>query len=218
MSASLYDSIARIARHEANAHLVAAVGRVVDVFDNQGQPDHAVSVELRDTGLVLPRVPVAVGLLGFAAIPAIDDLVMVVFLGGDVNAPVVVGRLYDDQQNPPKHTDGQIILALPSGAGDPKLDLKVEGDVPKIQLELPGDVLIELLEEKVSLKVGDLQVSLDGAGGGRVEVKAGGSTLTMKKDGDISLSSNTKLKLEATEIEISGNAKVKISGGMVEIN
>jgi len=218
VSGALYDSIARIARHEVRAQATAAVGRVVDVFPNSGQADHAVSVELRDSRQVLPRVPVAVGVMGFAAIPAIDDLVVVVFSGGDMNAPVVVGRLYHPDQDPPEHAEGEIVLALPSGESSPKLKLKVTGETPQITLELPGDVKVDLQEDTLLLQAGSTQVTLDGGGGGRIEVKAGGSTVTVKADGDISLKTDTKLKLEASEIEIKGSGKVKISGGMVEIN
>jgi phage baseplate assembly protein gpV len=218
MSSALYDSITRIARHETAARSIAAVGRVVDVFPNQGLPDHAVSVELRDTGLVLPQVPVAVGVMGFAAIPAVDELVVVVFAGGDLNAPLVVGRLYNSEQDPPEHAEGEIVLALPSGVAQPKLSLKVTGDAPHAEIKLPGDVLVDLAEDVIQLKAGSTQVTVEGSGGGRVEVKAGSSTITVKADGDISLSTSTKLKLEASEIEIKGSAKVKISGGLVEIN
>ena len=46
MTAALFDSVARIAKHEAGARWIAAIGVVVDVFDSDGPiPDHAVSVE-----------------------------------------------------------------------------------------------------------------------------------------------------------------------------
>lgn len=221
MSSALYDSISRIARHEASARAIAAVGKVVDTFGNSGSgpdADHAVSVELRDSGLVLPRVPLAVGVMGFAALPAVDDLVLVLFANGDYHSPIIVGRLYNSEQDPPEHADGEIVLALPSGSSSPKLTLKVTGDTPHAEIKLPGDVLVDLQEDVIKLKAGSTEISIDGSGGGRVEVKAGGSKITVKSDGDISLSTSTKLKLEATEIEIKGSGRVKISGGMVEIN
>ena len=102
MSSALYDSVARIARHEVNTRATAGVGRVVDIHPADGAlPDHAVTVKMRDSGLVLPRVPVAVGVMGFAAIPAVDDLVVVLYLEGDYNAPVVVGRDLQDLHSRP---------------------------------------------------------------------------------------------------------------------
>ncbi|CAN7556492.1 MULTISPECIES: phage baseplate assembly protein V [unclassified Variovorax] len=217
-AALLYDSMARIARHEATARPVASVGVVTSQFAHSGTADHAVSVQLRDSGVVLPRVPVAVGAMGFAAIPAIDDLVLVAFLEGDWQAPVVVGRLYHPDQQPPKHKDGELVLHLPSGAAEPELACKINVDPVKFSLSLPGDVLIEVEKDKLSLAVGKLSVLLEGAGGGRLTAAAGETSMTMKADGDMTFKSAGKIKLDGSEIEIAGSAKVKISAGMVEIN
>ena len=56
------------------------------------------------------------------------------------------------------------------------------------------------------------------AGGGRLEAKAGGAALTIKKDGDISLKTTGKLTLEGSEVEITGQSKVKVSAAMIELN
>ncbi len=218
-AAMLFDSMSRIARHEAAARPVASVGKVTEIFPYDGSPpDHAVSVQLRDSGLVLSRVPIAVGAMGFAAIPAVDDLVVVVFLEADFHSPVVVGRLYHPDQEPPQHKDGQLVLCLPSAAATPDLNCEIGGDPASVKLTLPGDVTAELVKEKITLAVGDVSVTLDGAGGGRMELAAGGAGITMKKDGDIQIKTSGKMKLEASEIELSGQAKVKISGGVVEMN
>jgi hypothetical protein len=219
MSSALYESVARIARHEAGARATAGVGTVVDLFPASGSPkDHAVSVEMRDSGLVLPRVPIAVGVMGYAAIPAVGDLVLVVFLDGDFNAPVVVGCLYHPDLEPPTHGRDEIVLGLPSGASEPDLSLLVKSTEPSVLLKLPGDVAIEIKDGLVSIAVGEMHVRVESAGGGRAEVAAGGSTITLKKDGDISVKAAAKLKLEGTDVEISGSAKVKVTGGVVEIN
>ena len=218
-AAALFDSMSRIARHEAAARAVASVGKVTGIFPFDGAlADHAVSVQLRDSGLVLSRVPIAVGAMGFAAIPAVDDLVVVVFLEADFHSPVVVGRLYNPDQDPPKHKDGQLVLRLPSGAATPDLECEIAGDPPGVKLTLPGDVTAELVQEKITLAVGDVTVTLDGAGGGRMELAAGGAKISIKKDGDIQIKTSGKMKLEASEIELAGQAKVKISGGVVEMN
>lgn len=214
-AAALYDSITRIARHEAAARAVAGIGRVTDLFS---EPDHAVTVEMRDSGLLLPRVPVAVGAMGFGALPAVDDLVVVLFLEGDYNAPVVVGRIYHPDQAPPSGAGSQMVLGLPSGAQKRDLNLIINGADPSLKLALTGDVSIEVTGQKAQMQVGEMRVNVDGAGGGRVEVAAGGSSIILKKDGDITVSAAGNLKLEGTQIEINGSAKVKIAGALVEMN
>jgi uncharacterized protein involved in type VI secretion and phage assembly len=221
VSAALYDSIARIVRHEAAARALAAVGVVGDIFPSDGSDvDHAVSVTLRDSGVLLPRVPIAVGALGFCAIPAVGDLVVIVFLDGDVNAPVMVGRLYHPKLDPPVHADGELVLALPPGASSPDIQLKVSGPTTSILLTIEGNdqMAIECQKDKAEVRVGDMKLTVDGAGGGRTVIGAGGATITIKKDGDIAISTSGNLKLEADQVEISGSSKVKISGADVEIN
>ena len=214
-AALLFDSVSRIARHEALARAVASVGVVTSIFPNEGVPDHAVTVQLRDSGLVLPRVPVAVGAMGFAAIPAVDDLVLVAFLEGDLNAPVVVGRLYHPDQEPPKHKAGQLVLRLPSGASQPSLNCEINADPPSLLLTLPGDVKLEIVKGKLTVVVGDVNITLEGSG--RLTAAVGEASLTMKKDGSVAIKSQ-KFKLDATDVEISAQAKVKIKGSLVEIN
>jgi phage baseplate assembly protein gpV len=219
-TALLFDGIARIARHEAAARPVASVGVVTSIYANDGTtPDHAVSVKLRESGLVLPRVPIAVGAFGVAAIPSVGELVLVTFLEGDYNAPVVIGRLYHPDQNPPKHDEQQIVLRLPSGSDDPDLSCEIDSDPVKITLTMPGGVSLEIKEDTVTVAVGDIKLTLDAAGGGRLTAEAASTSITLKKDGDVAISSQQgKITLDGTEIDITAQGKVKISGATVEIN
>jgi uncharacterized protein involved in type VI secretion and phage assembly len=45
-----------------------------------------------------------------ANIPNVGDLVVVAFVGGHINAPIILGRLYNDEDLPPKNDVGQLIL------------------------------------------------------------------------------------------------------------
>jgi hypothetical protein len=219
VSSALYDGIARIARHEARARAAAAIGVVDDVYPAEGGPkDHAVSVTLRDSGTTLPRVPIAVGALGFAAIPAVGDLVILVFLDGDVNAPVVVGRLYHPGCEPPEHAPEQLVLALPPGAAEPDVKLVVDGGAPSATLTLPGDVTLEVKAEDVRAAVGGVELHLTAAGGGRAELSAGGSSITLKQDGDITIEAVANLTLKGVAVSIEGSAKVSLKGAVVELN
>lgn len=219
-TALLFDGIARIARHEAAARPVASVGVVTSIYGNDGTtPDHAVSVKLRESGMVLPRVPIAVSAFGVAAIPSVGELVLVTFLEGDYNAPVVIGRLYHPDQNPPKHDEKQIVLRLPSGSDDPDLNCEVDSDPVKVTLTMPGDVSLEIKEDTVTVAVGDIKLTLDAAGGGRLTAEAASSSITLKKDGDIAISSQQgKITIDGTEVDITAQGRVKISGATVEIN
>jgi phage baseplate assembly protein gpV len=219
-SALLFDGIARIARHEAAARSIASVGVVTSIFAHDGtSPDHAVSIKLRESGLVLPRVPIAVGAFGMAAIPSVGELVLVTFLEGDHNAPVVIGRLYHPDQNPPRHDEQQIVLRLPSGSDEPDLNCEIDSDPVKVTLTMPGDVSLEIKEDTVTVAIGEIKLQLDAAGGGRLFAEAASTSITLKKDGDIAISSQQgKITLDGMEIDITAQGKVKISGATVELN
>lgn len=218
---ALFDAVARIARHEAGARSIAAIGEVTAAHDagpGSLPPDHAVTITLRDSGLSLPRVPVAVGVMGEASIPAVGELVVVLFLEGDIHSAVVVGRLYHNDLAPPTHKAGELILALPAGSDSPKFLREITGDPATYRLTLPGDVIFEMVENTALLKAGEVQAEISASGGGRIELTAGGTKLTLKKDGDLSIEAAGNLAVEATDIEIKGRGNVKISGAMVEVN
>lgn len=217
MSAALYDAVARIARHEAGARMHVALARVTDTHAAPGAPpDHAVTVVLLNSGLVCPRVPIAVGALGFAAIPAPGDLVVLAFVDGDVNAPVMLGRLYHAELDPPDHADGQLVLRLPPGAAEPVVDLTADPEARSVVLKLPREVTATFADEKITLVAGEMSMTVDA--GGRVDVAAGGSTIVLKQDGDVSIESAGDLTLKGRQVSIEGQARLKIGGKIVEIN
>jgi hypothetical protein len=215
-TALLYDSIARIARHESNARSIAAVGEVTNVHPADGATaDHAVTVRLRESGLALPRVPVAVGVLGFAAIPAVGDLVVIVFADGDLHDPVVVGRLYRSDVAPPRHKEGQIVLRLPSAA-EPALNCEIAGDPASITITLPEDVAFELTPSKIHGKAGEAELTLDARG--QIEARVGDASITLKKDGTVRLKCKNFALQADGNLELKASGTVKVQGASVELN
>jgi phage baseplate assembly protein gpV len=200
-TALLYDSIARIARHESNARSIAAIGEVTNVHPSDGATtDHAVTVRLRETGLALPRVPIAVGVLGFAAIPAVGELVLIVFADGDLHDPVVIGRLYRSDQGPPEHKEREVVLRLPSAAAKPKINCEIVADPPSATITLPDDVTFELTASKIHGKAGDAELTLDARG--RIDAKVGDSSITLKKDGTV------QVKCKDFKLQADGNLEL----------
>lgn len=219
MSSALFDAVSRIARHEASARPTVAVGVVVDAFDGSGaQRDYAVSVELRDTGLVLPRVPIAVGALGFADIPAAGDLVVVAFADGDFHEPLVLGRLYHADLAPPEHAPGDIVLHLPPGDGNPAFRATIRGGTPELELKLGDKVTVAVTADSVRLVAGDAEAVIEAGGGGRAELKVGDASMTLTGRGDIHFSTSGTFKVNATNIELTASAKATLSGAQVEVN
>ncbi len=224
----LYEGIERVARHVAAGRATAGVGKVVSTHPagpGSPAPNHAVTVEMRESGLVLPEVPVAVGAMGFAVLPAIDDLVLVVFAEGDFNAPIVAGRLYNADQRPPEHKDDQLVFRLPPGQAKGDLNLVVDMGKPSITLDLPGGLKLTLQEGQAVLEVGKMRLTLSGSGSGEATLEAGRSSIRLKQDQsialtaqEITLKADTRIAMEAAQIQIKGSGVVEVAGGMLKLN
>ena len=219
MTDVLFDAVARIARHEAETRSWAAIGVVTEVHPQVlAQNDHAVSVRLRDSGVTIPRLPIAVGALGFAATPAVDDVVICVFANGDPHAGVVVGRLYHRGLAPPEHADGQIVLQLPPGSSSPAIAAVADPATPELTLKV-GETTVAITGKTATLTIGDSELLVDGNSPGAVKIKAGDASVELGANGDIRLEAANNLELKAgNQIVIEGSAKVTVSGGIVEVN
>ena len=196
MTATLYDTIRRIVQEEMGQVRTAELA----VVEEQHPDEFASSVKLRDSGIVLRKVPVATQRIGAVSLPAVGDLVLVQFVGGDVNAPIITGRLYNDEDRPPANDDGQAILHLPLDAGD---DDAVHwelhsGDKREIVLKLGGGLELNLRDDDPVV-----ELSVDG----------GKATLKIERDGAVTLESNGNLKVRGADVSLEGNSiKVEASG------
>ena len=226
----LAEAVATLARHEVARLRVCEVGVVRSVYAAAaGDPeaDHACAVELRDTGLVLPRVPVAVGITGAASPPRVGDLVAVVFAGGDLHAPIVIGRLYHDALAPPEHAAGDSVVRLPAGETDPTARLDVVATAPSasgrlLTIGLDGDAPVEvrIAPAEVVLTVGDARLSLrqPGGGSGRATLTVNDCQVDVDGNGDVTVEASGTLTLKGQTVKISGDTQVTVKGQTVELN
>lgn len=218
----------QIARHEVEQHWQASLA-VVTTLHAADASNHlyACTVQLRESGLVLPKVPIATGLTGMAALPRENDLVIVLFIGGDAHAPVVIGRLYNEAVAPPENAPGDWVTVLPGDEGDAekRLELRVKtpGDGSRdIQLKLGGSVEIALTinDGGIELKAQDttLKLTQSSSSDGKAELKVGDSSVTIEQGGDVKVEAAGTLTLKANKIEISGDVSVKVAGQTIDLN
>jgi uncharacterized protein involved in type VI secretion and phage assembly len=207
VSYSLLATMRRIVQEELAALRTAELAVVQDIHPHAGESDddnYAVTVALRDSGIVLKQVPVACARAGFASIPAVGQLVLVQFIGGDVNAPVVTGSLYNDTDRPPQNDDGQVVMHLPQGAGDSDaVHIAVtSASDRKIEVALGSTLAITLADD-------DPAVVID-VGGGKAKVQ-------IDRDGAVTVSSQGDLKLEGNGISVKAQAELKLEGATVKV-
>lgn len=207
MSTLLLETIQRIVREELARQRTAELAVVQEQHPHATDGDddnYACTVVLRDSGLVLRRVPVATQTIGAASIPAVGELVLVAFVGGDLNAPVIVGRLYNDEDRPPVNGDGRAVLHLPLGAADGEavhLELH-SGDRRELALTLGSGLALTLRDDDPVV-----ELIVDG----------GKATLAVDRDGAVRLETGGDLSIQAGKIEIGGSEITVEASGTLDL-
>jgi uncharacterized protein involved in type VI secretion and phage assembly len=204
--ADLVPELRRLIREEVQTLRAAELGVVQTQHPHESDGDsdnYAVSVRLRDTGIVLGKVPVATSRLGAVSIPPVGALVLVQFIGGDVNTPVVTGTFYTDEDRPPANADGQVIVNLPADASpDDALRLEISSaDKKSVVLKLASAVTVEIKDD-------DPAVNID---------VGGNAQITIDSDGMVSITSAQSLEIKAgsnVKLEAQGNFDLKAGGNM----
>ena len=103
-------AIRAIVREELAALRLPDLAVVTSVFAHSGDDDgrnHECNVQLREGSLELRKVPIATPHVGMVSAPQVGDLVLLAYVGGDPNRAVVVGRMYSEKANPPKHEENE---------------------------------------------------------------------------------------------------------------
>ncbi|MFN8377626.1 MAG: VgrG-related protein [Anaerolineae bacterium] len=218
-----------------SSYPAAAVAIVTDNND----PDNLGRVKLKfpwfdeavETNWSRVAMPGAGNERGFFVLPEVNDEVLVVFLNGDMNWPVVVGGLYSSVSKPPlqssqsvangkvinrmmKTTAGHIIeLKEDSGAksimikdGQGKAEMKMDATNNKMSTTVQGDISIESKTAKVTVTAtGDIIIDSKG----NVNIKAatnvsieGNAQVSIKGNGQVSVQSSGALTLKGSVVQI----------------
>ena len=137
--------------------------------------------------------PMAGKEMGIVCYPEKSDEVLLSFVNGNKNDPVIVGSLYNGKEKPPyDNADGENNI---------RTIVSRSGHVIEID-DTSGS-------EKITVK--------DKSGGLIIEMDSSGKKITVTSSGDIEIKADGNFKVEATDIEMkaSGNAKFQ-SGSALE--
>jgi len=177
--------IRAIVQDELKSLCLGDIGVVTSTFPHEEGDDHnyECSVRLREGELELRRVPMATPHVGMVSAPEAGDLVLISYLGGDPNRPIVVGRLHSDKRHPPVHAAGEWRVESPLGgdtsiaidrdaavvitAGDTTVSVHPSGN---IELASPTDVSVKV-DGNVSLTCTDCKIRASG----NIELGSGGA-------------------------------------------
>lgn len=229
---TIVDTIQAIVRQEMRGVRITELGVVEAVYPHSAASDmdnYGCDVRLKNSGLLLKRVPIATGRIGTVAIPNIGDLVLLAFDKGDVNQPIVIGRLYNDTDRPPLNNPDEVIFRLPLAESDDKTVKaairNIQGNTPprEIIVEMPPKITVRITDGTVRATAGKTEMKLDqpDGSGGTVTVVAGRTKITMNQDGDVtveaagamSLKATGDLTLEGQNVAIKGRMKTDVEAG-----
>jgi uncharacterized protein involved in type VI secretion and phage assembly len=140
---------------------------------------------------------------GAFLIPDVGDEVVVVFVNGDPRHPLVIGSLWNGSQRPKESLGGDRVDRWTFvGKAGTRIAIIEESD-PTISLTTPGGV----------------SATFTDAAGGKIELSAAGSTITIDTNG-ISIQSASRIAMQATQITadagtVTVTAGVSTFSGMV---
>jgi uncharacterized protein involved in type VI secretion and phage assembly len=229
---TIVDTIQEIIRHELRSVRVTELGLVDAVYPHSASGDsdnYGCDVRLKNSGLVLRGVPVATGHIGTVAIPNKGDLVLLAFDKGDVNQPLIVGRLYNDSDRPPLNKPDEVIFRLPLAASDDKtikaaIRNHQDSSPPREMIvEMPPKITVRMTDGTVRATAGKSEMTLDqpNGSGGTVTILAGQTKITMNQDGDVTveaagamtLKANNDISIEGQNVNIKGQLQVNVQAG-----
>jgi phage baseplate assembly protein gpV len=229
---TIVNTLQEIVRHEMRRLRVCELGIVEAVYPHSGGSDddnYGCDVRLKNSGLLLKRVPVMTGHVGSVAIPNVGDLVLLAFDKGDVNQPVLLGRLYNERDRPPVNNPDELIFRLPLAAADDKTiktairNHQDQSPPREILVEMPPKITMRISDGTVRATAGKTEMKLDqpDGGGGTVTVLAGRTKITMNQDGDVtveaagsmSLKADGDLSLQGASVKIKGQGSVSVEAG-----
>ncbi|MGZ4649647.1 MAG: hypothetical protein ACXV3A_03815 [Kineosporiaceae bacterium] len=157
---SMVEVIRSVVRRELAAVRGPALGVVTAVHSHADDGDKLndeVDVTLQHEGVQLPRVPVVVTQPGEGLRLHVDDVVLVQFLGGDLQQAFVTGCLHTADRRPPVHADGERVV-----------EQRVDGTPRnRIRWKTDASLVAEHLDDQ-----GQAKVTLTLAADGSIEVSA----------------------------------------------
>ncbi|HYJ84694.1 MAG TPA: phage baseplate assembly protein V [Pyrinomonadaceae bacterium] len=206
--------IRAIVREELTRHRSPQLGIVTEVFPGDGaENNHQVSVKLRSTGVELQRVPVIVGRLGFSMLPEVGHLVLLAFVDGELNAPVVIGSIYDSENQPP---EGGPLETIYKPVGDE------DSSIRRLHLELPSGCFLTMDDDKLQIESGGTTVVIERDGdvtiksAAKVAIESTGD-ITLDAGGNLQLSAKQNVSIKGLSTAIEGQADAKLKGPMVTL-
>ncbi|NER02064.1 MAG: hypothetical protein F6K17_05155 [Okeania sp. SIO3C4] len=219
---SIVGVMQKVAQQEARKIYTTELGIVTAVFPHTSESDkqnYQCSIKLKNQKLPngkdfeLRQVPVMTPHIGLANIPNVGDLVLVTFVGGNINAPIIIGRLYNDKDLPPVNKEKEFLLQHNQKEGG------------RLKIDEKGVVTITSKNEKNEITVNDEKIM---AANEKCSITLEGGDATVKNEKcSVTLAGgDATVKNEKCQVSLSGGSvtidngtcKIKVESGGITID
>lgn len=232
---SMYDLFFDTNERSDNLMYGLTLGIVSNTEDPDGLGRIKVKLPLRDdseTESAWARVivPFAGKEMGAYLIPDVGDEVIVAFIGGQLEKPLIVGGVWSKNVKPPMgNEEGKNLTKMIKTKSGHELTFFDEKDKGKITLKSSKGYLVEMDDEnkkltvkdpdgknKIEMSTSDGKIAIEAEK--KIELKSGGSSIIIDGTGNkISIKSNT-IEVKGLQVNVKGDTTVKLeSGATMEI-
>jgi phage baseplate assembly protein gpV len=193
----LFESIGR----ERDKLYGVVVGTVINQLDPMGLGRVQVQIPSIDSEDLSPWARVATPMAGSSHghyfIPDIDTEVLVAFEHGDINAPYILGSLWNAQAMPPVVSPLLQTRVIKTLAGNTIEFMEVP---PTITIKTPTGQTLRMLPTGIQITTGTSVINMS----------ADGITLT---GGDVKIVGTTSVSITAPEVSINGATSASVKSG-----
>jgi hypothetical protein len=195
--------VRRVVQQELAGRRDTALAVVTTTFPHEADDDqnnYEVNVRLKHEELELRRVPVVTTHVGTVAPPRVGDLVLVSFVDGDVNHPVIVGRFYAEGHLPPLHRDDEVLIEHRVS----------DGTFNQLRFAADGSVFLQRdVTNREDNSEAKTTIHIDGSSGD-LRIAAGGSiVVTLRHDAEIQITADGKpIAIACDRLTLNGNLEV----------
>ncbi len=214
--------IKSVVQSELAGHQPSAFGIVETVHlpDAAGLTQYACNVQLQGSDAIYENVPISSAYLGHLAPPIKGDVVVLQFIGGDPDAPIVSGLMFSETVPAPEIAEGERLILLPHTA-EPADQIEMRQTAgtngSRIwRVTLPDGPELQMTDAAITATLGDYALTID-ADAGVAEITTGGVTLTLEEGGNATLKSDADVAIEAggnLTLKSGGNTEIEASGTM----
>lgn len=184
---------------------------------------------LEETDWIYVMAPMGGKGCGQFFFPNVNDLVVLAYLGGDPQRPMVIGSTWNTEVRPPYVIDqGKVLnfsIRTPNGT---ELLFYDEKGKERVTVTMPSGTVFTMDDGQESVSVrdkgGDNALSMDLKGGDirlkagkKLTLSAGDTAITLEASGTITGKAKSKIALEAANIEEKANAKVAIQAAQAQV-